>query len=62
MRDSGGRPFAETLFRWVDPDLRYWEDRAFALRAFFIHAARVCAEPFHVTHGKLLMWRASASA
>ncbi|GIK49128.1 MAG: hypothetical protein BroJett013_18250 [Alphaproteobacteria bacterium] len=57
MRDSQGRPFVETLFRWVDPDLRYWEDRGFALRSFFIHAVRVCSEPFFFHRGKLQTWR-----
>jgi len=57
MRDSNGRPFAETLFHWVDPELRYWEDRSFALRSFFIHAVRVCSEPFLFQHGKLASWR-----
>jgi DNA-binding CsgD family transcriptional regulator len=57
MRDSRGRPFAETLFRWIDPDLRYWEDRGFALRSFFIHAVRICSEPFYFANGKLASWR-----
>lgn len=61
VRDSRGRPFAETLFRWVDPDLRYWEDRGFALRSFFIHAVRVCSEPFFYAHGKLASWRANSA-
>lgn len=52
-----GRPYAETLFRWIDPELRYWEDRGFALRARVIHATRVCAEPFYVSDGKLATWR-----
>lgn len=52
-----GRPYAETLFRWIDPELRYWEDRGFALRARVLHAARVCAEPFYVADGKLATWR-----
>lgn len=61
MRDSQGRAFVETLFRWVDPDLRYWEDRGFALRSFFIHAVRVCSEPFYFHHAKLTTWRAHAA-
>ena len=56
-----GRPYAETLFRWVDPDLRYWEDRAFALRAHVLHAVRLCAEPFYFSQGKLATWRPHAS-
>lgn len=61
MRNAQGRPFAETLFHWVDPDLRYWEDRGFALRSFFIHAVRVCSEPFFYAGGKLATWRANAA-
>lgn len=61
MRDANGRPFAETLFHWVTPDLRYWEDRGFALRSFFIHAVRVCSEPFFFRQGKLATWRANAA-
>lgn len=57
MRDSRGQPYAEALFKWVDPDLRYWEDRGFALRSFFIHAVRVCSEPFYFSRGKLSTWR-----
>ncbi len=60
-RDSNGRPFAETLFRWVDPDLRYWEDRGFALRAFFIQVVRVCSEPFYSSHDKLVTWRRNSA-
>jgi DNA-binding CsgD family transcriptional regulator len=56
-----GRPYAETLFRWIDPELRYWEDRGFALRARVIHATRVCAEPFYVSDGRLATWRAHSS-
>src|SRR5262245_3044553 len=52
-----GKPYAETLFRWIDPQLRYWEDRGFALRARVLHAARVCSEPFYVADGKLATWR-----
>lgn len=61
MRNASGKPFAETLFRWVDPDLRYWEDRGFALRSFFIHAVRVCSEPFFYSHGKLATWRSNSA-
>lgn len=53
-----GRPFAETTFRWID-DLRYWEDRGFALRAAFIHACRACSEPFYFTGGRMWSWRAN---
>lgn len=61
MRNAHGQPFAETLFRWVDPDLRYWEDRGFALRSFFIHAVRVCSEPFYYSQAKLATWRSSTA-
>jgi len=54
---ADGRPMAETIFRWIDPSLRYWEDHGFALRAAFIHAARACAEPFYFTGGRFLSWR-----
>lgn len=54
---SDGRPLAETIFQWVDPDLRYWEDHGFALRAAFIHAARACAEPFWFARGVFGSWR-----
>ena len=56
-----GRPYAETLFRWIDPQLRYWEDRGFALRARVLHAARLCSEPFYVADGKLATWRPHSS-
>lgn len=56
-----GKPYAETLFRWIDPQLRYWEDRGFALRARVLHAARLCAEPFYVSDGNFATWRAHSS-
>lgn len=58
-RGADGRPMAETLFRWLDPDLRYWEDRGFALRAAFVRAARVFSEPVHFKAGRFGSWRAS---
>jgi len=58
-RGSDGQPYAETLFRWVDPDLRYWEDRGFALKAAFIHAARACAEPYYFSQGRFRSWRSN---
>lgn len=59
IRDSNGKPFAGSLFKWVDPGLRYWEDRGFALRSYFIHAVRVCSEPIFYHHGKLGTWRST---
>lgn len=56
---ADGRPFAETIFRWVDPHLRYWEDHGFALRAAFIHASRACAEPYYFSGGRFRSWRAN---
>lgn len=57
MCGADGRPLAETVFRWLDPDLRYWEDRGFALRSAFVHAARTCSEPFYFAEGRLASWR-----
>ncbi|RAK54834.1 LuxR family transcriptional regulator [Phenylobacterium soli] len=57
MFGPDGRPFNGDLFRWLDPDLRYWEDRGFALRSAFVYATRSCAEPFYFKHGKLASWR-----
>ncbi len=57
MMDADGRPFAETVFRWIDPELKYWEDRSFALRSALVHATRTCAEPFYFEHGRLGSWR-----
>lgn len=54
---SDGRPYAETLFRWVDPKLEYWKDRGFALRTPFVLAARYVAEPFYFTDGRFATWR-----
>jgi DNA-binding CsgD family transcriptional regulator len=54
---SDGRPLAETVFRWIDPELRYWEDHGFALRAAFIHAARACSEPYYFAKGRFASWR-----
>lgn len=58
---SDGRPMAETIFRWVDPDFRYWEDHGFALRAAFIHASRACAEPYYFQDGLFRSWRTNAA-
>lgn len=55
--DREGHPLAESVFPWLDPDLRYWEDPGFALRASIIQACRVCAEPFYLAQGALASWR-----
>ncbi|MDQ0465826.1 DNA-binding CsgD family transcriptional regulator [Caulobacter ginsengisoli] len=57
MLGPDGRPLAETTFRWIDPKLKYWTERAFALRAQFIHAVRCCAEPFWFAEGRFGSWR-----
>ncbi|GAB3271106.1 helix-turn-helix transcriptional regulator [Parahaliea aestuarii] len=57
LLDREGRPLAESLFRWLDPELRYWEDPGFALRLAIIQACRVCAEPFYLQRGQLASWR-----
>jgi DNA-binding CsgD family transcriptional regulator len=57
MLDAGGRPFAESLFRWIDPRLEYWKDRGFALRAPFITAVRFTCEPFFFQAGAFASWR-----
>lgn len=61
MRGADGRPFAGALFTWVDPDLRYWEDRGFALRSAFVHAARAIAEPFWFDGRRMVTWRPSSA-
>ena len=57
MCDGDGKPYAESLFRWFDPELHYWNDRTFALRSGFIQAARICAEPFYYDGDSLWTWR-----
>jgi DNA-binding CsgD family transcriptional regulator len=59
LLDAQGRPFAETLFRWIDPKLQYWKDRSFALRAPFITAVRYTCEPFFYHDGRFANWRAT---
>lgn len=61
MVDAAGQPFAETVFRWLDPELEYWKDRAFALKSPFVLAARFIAEPFYYADGRLATWRPSES-
>lgn len=57
MLGADGKPLAETTFEWLDSSLRYWRDRAFALRAPFILAARYTAEPFFFHQGRFASWR-----
>lgn len=57
ISDADGLPLAQTLFKWIDPDLEYWKDRSFALKAGFIQASRICAEPFYYHDGHLNSWR-----
>lgn len=57
MVDAQGRAYAETLFRWIDPDLKYWKDRSFALKSPFVLAARYMSEPFYFAHGRFGAWR-----
>ncbi len=57
MIGPDGKPLAETLFRWLNPDFAYWKDRSFALCASLIQVFRVCAEPFYFQEGRLASWR-----
>lgn len=57
MCDSQGRPYAETLFRWLDPRLHYWKDRSFALKSAFVFACRYLAEPFYFQEERFGTWR-----
>lgn len=57
MLGADGRPYAETTFRWLDPDLAYWRDRGFALRSPFVMAARYVSEPFYFCEGRFATWR-----
>lgn len=59
MRDGEGRPYAETLFHWLDPELQYWKDRGFALRSAFVFACRYSAEPFYFQDDRFGTWRPS---
>jgi DNA-binding CsgD family transcriptional regulator len=60
MADEHGRPYAETSFRWIDPAYAYWRDRKLALHVAFLTAARLIAEPFYYSDGRLGSWRATA--
>ena len=57
MSDEDGRPYAETSFHWVDPEHAYWRDRKLALHIAFLTAARLVAEPFFYSDGRLKTWR-----
>jgi len=57
MEDACGTPYAETVFQWLDPDLAYWRDRSFALRAPFVLATRYLSEPFYFARGRFATWR-----
>lgn len=61
MAGPDGRPMAETVFRWIDPNLTYWKDRAFALRAGIIRIVRVCAEPFFYHQQQMHSWRRNSA-
>lgn len=60
MADRDGRPYAETSFRWIDANHAYWRDRKLALHIAFLTAARLTAEPFYYSDGKLSSWRPTA--
>ncbi|WP_188238138.1 helix-turn-helix transcriptional regulator [Sphingopyxis sp. LK2115] len=60
MSDIEGRPYAETSFRWIGPDYAYWRDRKLALHVAFLTAARLIAEPFYYSDGRLGTWRPTA--
>jgi len=57
MRGPDGRALAETVFRWLNPNVAYWKDRSFALRAGLISVVRVCSEPFFYHQGRMESWR-----
>lgn len=59
MSDQEGRPYAETSFRWINPDHAYWRDRKLALQLAFLTAARLTAEPFFYSNGRLATWRST---
>lgn len=61
MLGADGAPLAETVFRWVEPDVRYWEDRGHALRSPFVRTIRAFAEPAYVKDGLAYSWRESVA-
>lgn len=58
MADRDGRAYAEQM-PWVSSSPNYWRNRSLALRASFLHAARIFAEPIWYAHGRLGSWRAT---
>ncbi|WP_085809389.1 LuxR family transcriptional regulator [Sphingomonas sp. TZW2008] len=56
MADRAGRPYAERM-PWVSSAPNYWLNRGLALRASFLHAARVFAEPIWFADDRLHSWR-----
>lgn len=57
MHDERGRTYAETHFKWMDPNDRYWDNRRLALDSLVLNAARLMAEPFAFHDGALHCWR-----
>lgn len=57
MHDENGNYYAETSFRWLDPDNRYWTNRRLALDDLPTNISRVTAEPFAIYGGALHFWR-----
>lgn len=60
MADRDGRAYAERM-PWVSSVPNYWRNRSLALRASFLHAARVFAEPIWYADGRLRSWRPTRS-
>lgn len=58
MADRDGQAYAQRL-PWLSDSPDYWRDRSLALRASFLHAARVFAEPIWYADGRLGSWRAT---
>src|SRR3546814_14866527 len=45
MADRDGTPYAETSFRWIEPDYPYLRNRKRAVHVAFLPAPRLVAEP-----------------
>lgn len=58
MADRAGKAYAERM-PWLGEAPDYWRNRSLALRASFLHAARVFAEPIYYADGRLRSWRAT---